>query len=150
MFIRSFCTTLCAVVLAVVPASGAFAAENPIPGIDIIVQKKPGDVVVARTTTDAKGEFTLKDLAPGKYTIEIDGKGLVAATARKGTSGGTPPGDGPPIIAVLVGLLLPAVQARGGAPTPQTFHGKATARGMQIELVVPDGPAKSYKGTLTR
>lgn len=149
MFIRSLCTTLCAVVLAVVPMSGAFAAE-PIPGVDVIVRKNPGGIMVGQTTTDAKGEFTLKELPPGSFRVEIDGKSLVAATAGKRTTGpGTPPGDGPPIIAVLVGLLLPAVQSRGAAPTPQTFHGKATARGMQIDLVVPDGPAKSYKGTLT-
>ena len=43
---------------------------NPIPGIDVIVQKKP-DGRPLRTTTDAGGAFSFANLAPGRYLLEL-------------------------------------------------------------------------------
>ena len=59
-------------------AMPAMATNEPIPGVDIIVQKNPGGIVV-KTQTGPTGQVQFKDLAPGEYVIEIDGKSLVAA-----------------------------------------------------------------------
>lgn len=59
-------------------STAAMAAIDPIPGVDIIVQKNPGGTIV-HIQTDANGTLTLRNLAPGDYVIEIGGKSLVAA-----------------------------------------------------------------------
>ncbi len=59
--------------------TAATATNDPIPGVDIIVQKNPGGTIVIQTHTDSNGSLTLRGLAPGDYVIEIDGRSLVAA-----------------------------------------------------------------------
>lgn len=120
----------------VVSASSAWAVNNPIPGVDVVVKRKPPGNAVARGTTDAKGEITLKELAPGQYTIEL--------SAKPGTEAAKLHGAG-----WLVALL---VVSREPTPTrPLTLTPKAVSGGVQqVEIVVPEGPAKSYKLTLTR
>lgn len=60
----------------------AMATNDPIPGVDIIVEKNPGGSVVIQTHTDANGSLTLRGLAPGDYVIEFGGKSLVATMDR--------------------------------------------------------------------
>ena len=46
--------------------------NQPIPGIDVVVQKKPnggGEMPVSKT--DASGQVTFKELAPGNYDIVL-------------------------------------------------------------------------------
>ena len=135
MKITSLIATLCALALAVVPVAGAWAAGEPIPGIDIIIKINAGNRVVFQGTTDAKGDVTVKELAPGRYTIELGGKSPEAAKIKSGT---------------WVVALLPV--SREPTPAkPLSFTSKAVAGGaQQVEIVIPDGPAKSYKATLTR
>ena len=52
-------------------ASSASAINNPIPGVDIIVRKNPGGVVVKQVTTGKKGEYLIENLAPGSYTLDV-------------------------------------------------------------------------------
>jgi len=54
------------------------ATNDPIPGVDIIVEKNPGGTIV-HIQTDANGTVTFRHLAPGKYVLTIGGKSLVAA-----------------------------------------------------------------------
>ena len=58
--------------------------------------------LVQTVTTDRDGQFTLKNLAPGPYRLTFSGEGLTRAVNASGL------GDRPAIIAVLIGLLLPA------------------------------------------
>lgn len=44
-----------------------------VPGIDIIVRKKPGNIIAAKATTDEDGKFSFT-LPPGEYTITVKGK----------------------------------------------------------------------------
>lgn len=50
--------------------SRASAANNPIPGVDIIVQKKPGGQAM-RATTDKEGKFVFASLAAGDYWLVV-------------------------------------------------------------------------------
>lgn len=139
MSIKSFCAALSALAFVVVSASSA-GAENPIPGIDVVVKKKPASSTVAKGTTDAKGEVTLKELAPGKYTIELGGKA---------------PGKGPEPAKMHGSTAIVAILAlsTGKEPPsrPMTYPVKEGAGGVQqIDIVIPEGPAKSYKLSLTQ
>ena len=49
--------------------SPAIAGSDPIPGIDIIVMKKPGGIAMVETVTDPRGRFTLRIKAAGRYTL---------------------------------------------------------------------------------
>lgn len=60
-------------------APSAHATVKPISGIPVGLEGDPESIVVARGTTDDKGNFTFKGLAPGRYVLVIDGPGLVAA-----------------------------------------------------------------------
>ena len=137
MLFRHAAALLCGAVLACAPLADAFATNKPVPGIDVIVKKYKPPKIVVQPKTDPMGQFTLKELAPGQYTIELDGKSLVAATAKAGAT--------PEITVVLLR------HDKTGAAKPMTFHGKATARGMTIDFTVPDnvGGAATYTGTVT-
>jgi len=54
-------------------ASVAQAAIDPIPGVDIIVKKKPGGIIAA-DRTDKNGSFEFKNLPEGNYELTIPGK----------------------------------------------------------------------------
>lgn len=125
--------------MACVPMAEAFSNE-PIPGIDIIIRKcYPCKIMNLQTKTNAGGEFTLKDLAPGQYTIELDGKGLLAA-AKAGVT--------PDVGVALTPLLLPTDKKE--LAKPMTYRDKATARGIHIEFTVPDTKTRhDYTGTVT-
>jgi hypothetical protein len=45
--------------------------NNPIPGIDIVVQKQPGGAL-AEPKTDSNGVFTLSNLPDGQYSLHVD------------------------------------------------------------------------------
>ncbi|MDP1737010.1 MAG: SpaA isopeptide-forming pilin-related protein [Caulobacter sp.] len=60
--------------------------------------------LVGRTTSDRNGRFTFKGLTPGTYRFTLSGDSLTRAISK----GGPEWGDRPGIIAILVGLLLPA------------------------------------------
>lgn len=77
---------------------------------DIVITSMRGGRTVATTRTDGQGRFRF-DLPAGDYNICLNGPGLRSAIDR---SGGSAESDS--IIGVLIGLLLPAVQA---APTEQ-------------------------------
>jgi len=68
---------LACAVLAIM-GTAALAANNPIPGVDIVVKKHPGGNSLT-ATTDANGQVVLKGLEPGDYEVDIDGTSFVAA-----------------------------------------------------------------------
>lgn len=50
-------------------ATPATATVAPIPGIDIIVRKKPGGIAMVHEVTDMRGGFTVRLKAAGRYTL---------------------------------------------------------------------------------
>jgi hypothetical protein len=135
MFIKALGARLCAVAIFVASASAAFAAGERVPGIDIVLKTNPHGIVIADGTTDAKGEFTIKYLVAGRYTILLGSRNPDAAKATDGTWS-------------LV--MLPVSREPVPAAAPQTYAAKAAAAGQQVEIVIPDGPAKTYRITVTR
>ena len=65
----SFVRAALAAVALTLAATAAMATVAPIPGVDIIVRKKPGGLAVVVATTDAKGKFSARVAAPGNYTL---------------------------------------------------------------------------------
>jgi hypothetical protein len=126
---------LCALALAVAPVFGARAADVPIPGIEVSVRAQANSLLIIQVTTNARGEFDLKRLPAGKYTMRLGGKNIEAARA----SG-----------ARWTLALLPVTREHLSFP-PQVYDVSVDAKGvLQIELVVPDGQEISYAGTLLR
>ena len=168
MLFRPVAALIGAVVLACVPMTAAFASPNPIPGVDIIVKKNPGGQAVMRTKTDAKGEFTIKDLPPGAYTIEVGDRNLGTAKSiaenaspvprdRAGTA--TAKGAVPYLNYELKEVLVSIVTVTpvNDAPSRQTQQGNKPGEGppLRINLTVPGGAGpggtgtkQSYKGTV--
>lgn len=53
--------------------TSALAANDPIPGIDIIVQKKPGGIAIT-SPTGPDGTYKFRGLTPGQYDLSVQGK----------------------------------------------------------------------------
>lgn len=57
--------------------------NDPIPGLDVILDKIPPSNTVAVTETDALGNYTFSNLPEGEYVITVDYQGLPADTLYK-------------------------------------------------------------------
>ena len=124
MSIKSFCAALSALAFVVVSASSAWAINDPIPGIDVVVKKKPSGAAVARGQTDAKGEIVLRDLPAGEYTVVLTGKPLDEAEKLKGTT-------------AVVGLLALGVGRPASSPT------KRVGGALEGDIKVSDEDARA-------
>jgi len=106
---RVFASLILAIGLVVtvglaVTTTTAFAIDNPIPGVDIIVKKHPGGIVV-QTKTDARGNFTIGTLAPGEYEIDV------LSWSWGTTSGKLDPNPKSALHVVLVEVLVSSIQS---------------------------------------
>lgn len=135
MSLRIAATLLATLALSCGSISGARAAGYPVSGVAMVVAKDPQGSEVARLQTDAKGEFTLKDLPPGRYTIFISSLGISRDKARSGTWVVTLLGTG--------GRKEPATSA------PVIYATKQVSGGLQAAITVPAGLPRSFKGTLS-
>ncbi len=64
--------------------------SNPIPGIDVIIKKKPGGIIKREVKTGISGEFSLSDLSDGHYDLFVDIPGLFMDSTYEFTiAGGT-------------------------------------------------------------
>ncbi|MGB3946624.1 MAG: carboxypeptidase regulatory-like domain-containing protein [Bacteroidia bacterium] len=54
------------------PNIGNDRSNQPIPGIDVVVRKKPAGNAFAEPKTDANGVFTLGNLPDGEYSLHVD------------------------------------------------------------------------------
>ncbi|MES2002274.1 MAG: carboxypeptidase-like regulatory domain-containing protein [Pseudomonadota bacterium] len=70
-FLASTALAMTAASLLLIPTTPLAASETPIPGVDIIVKKKPGGVAIVANTTDKSGQFTARFAEPGDYTISF-------------------------------------------------------------------------------
>ncbi len=69
------------------------ASNNPIPGIDVVVQKKPsGNAITVKT--DAQGQASLPNLAPGDYTATFVVPVSLTVNTPKDAPKGEVKGDG--------------------------------------------------------
>ncbi len=135
MFSRPFRATLYALAFAMAPIFGAGAANDPVPETDVIIKTQPSSVVIIQVTTNAKGEFTLKRLGMGKYTMQLAGKNIDVGKAA----------------GVEWAIVLQPISREHRSFQPQAYSMKADARGaVQVDLVVPEGETITYAGKLTR
>jgi len=67
---KSAVALLAVAVLLVWAAAPAWAATNPIPGVDVVVRKHPAATMVV-ATTNSKGQFNGRVTEAGRYTISI-------------------------------------------------------------------------------
>jgi len=113
--------------------------NNPIPGVDIIVEKNPGGRA-ATQSTGGDGSSTLGVLTPGTHSVTLDTKKLLDVRIP-GPSGSEPAQPA----SILIALLIPAVAKLGGAPQPTTVEHSiprsvlANATNLRIQIVVPEG-----------
>lgn len=127
--------------------TSAFAINNPIPGVDIIVKKHPGGIV-ARTRTDARGNFKLGDLAPGQYSIELQSFSWGASNAKL-----DPNSNGEPRVLKIVlqdALVSSMAMAKPLVSSQQTV---SPGKSVSIPFTIPDtqGTVKNrgYIGIVT-
>lgn len=113
-------------------AAGALAANEPVTGIDIVIRSKSDGRILIETITDGRGSIVVKELMPGLYSVEAGGKLPLALLKR---SGGW-------------GIALIPVSSK--TAKPQNLRAKpTTGKGMQVDIVVPEGTAISYTVIVT-
>ena len=124
-------TLLASMALSLLSIGSANAANEPITGVDVIVRNKADGSVMIETVTDGRGAFVVKEMRPGLYSIEAGARLPLALLKR---SGGW-------------GISLIPVTAK--TAKPQKHRAKPTSRGMQVDIVVPEGPTASYTVIIT-
>lgn len=124
-------TLLASMALSLLSIGSANAANEPITGVDVIVRNKADGSVMIETITDGRGAFVVKEMRPGLYSIEAGARLPLALLKR---SGGW-------------GISLIPVTAK--TAKPQKHRAKPTSRGMQVDIVVPEGPTASYTVIIT-
>ncbi len=65
-----------AVISGYVYSDGSLKTNDPIPGLDIILDKIPPSQTVQKTTTDANGHYVFNNLPSGTYQVNIDVTGV--------------------------------------------------------------------------
>ncbi|WP_296322529.1 hypothetical protein [Reyranella sp.] len=113
------------------PVAIARAANEPVTGIDVIIRSKADGRVIIETVTDTRGAFVVKEMRPGPYSIEAGTKLPLALLKR---SGGW-------------GIALIPISAK--TVKPQKHRAKPASRGMQVDIVVPDGTTAAYTVIIT-
>jgi hypothetical protein len=130
----------------------AAMAINPIPGVDVIVKKKPGGTVV-RTKSDGSGSFSLDTLAPGNYELEFEGNSLSTAISKI-----DPQSKGPDHVIRFTLAALPLTGMTPLISREEAFHRGVKGQNVSVPFTIPadptpGGPADkrkhSYIGTVT-
>jgi hypothetical protein len=117
---------------------GVPTAINPVPGLDVVVRKKPGGSVM-NLQTDGNGGFTLGGVTPGEYVIELPVDSLRSAVNRldaKQLPGGTGTSGAP---------------SAGGAPSLPAIQKQREADRIRVNFSnVPNGlVGHTFTGTTT-
>jgi len=126
-----FWALLASVVLPLLFIARAGAANEPLTGVDVIVRSKADGRVMIETVTDRRGAFVVKEMVPGVYSIEAGAKLPLALLKRSG------------------GWGISLVPASTRSANPQKHLAKPTSKGMQVDIVVPEGATASYTVIVT-
>jgi hypothetical protein len=129
--VRILGTLLASLVLPFLPVAIAWAANEPVTRVDIIVRSKADGRVIIETITDGRGAIVVKEMHPGLYSIEAGAKLPLALLKRSG------------------GWDIALIPISARPAKPQKHRAKPTARGMQVDIVVPDGATTSYTVIVT-
>jgi hypothetical protein len=129
--VRTVGALLASIVLHLLFTAGAMAANEPVTGIDIIIRSKADGRILIETITDGRGTIVVKEMRPGVYSVEAGGKLPLALLKRSGSWG----------------IALIPIAAK--TAKPQSHRAKPTAKGMQVDVVVPEGTTISYTVIVT-
>lgn len=124
-------TLLASMVLPFLPVAIAWAANEPVTGVDVIIRSKTDGRVIIETITDGGGAFVVKEMRPGLYSIEAGGRLPLALLKRSG------------------GWEIALIPVTAKTAKPQKHRAKPTSRGMQVDIAVPDGMVASYTVIIT-
>ena len=128
---RLILALLASVLLPLLSIGSAGAANEPVAGVDVIVRSKADGRVMIEAVTDRRGAFVVKELRPGLYSIEAGAKLPLALLKRSG------------------GWGIALVPASTRSAKPQKHLAKPTSRGMQVDIVVPEGATTAYTVIVT-
>ena len=81
---------LAALGLTLLTSGQAMAQQNQVPGVGIIIKKKPGNAPIAKGVSDVSGNFEHKGLQAGDYAVcfaSDKGDGESCADAKVGKDG---------------------------------------------------------------
>jgi hypothetical protein len=70
--------------------AGQAMASGTIPGVGIVIKKKPGNAPIAKDKSDDKGMLEFSGLEPGEYSVcfaDDEGKGESCADVKVGEKG---------------------------------------------------------------
>jgi hypothetical protein len=120
----------------------AFASNDPIPGIDVVVRKHPSGAHI-QTKTDAHGTFKLGDLAPGAYTIELQSFSWGVSTGKLDPNGKA--------VLRIVQIVIEAAPSE--TPVVSSRQTVSPGRSVSIPFTIPDTKGAprnhTYHGTVT-
>ncbi len=137
--------------------SGSLSGEVPLEGT--LVYLKDGDTIVAVTLADASGNYSLEDIPPGTYAIEVDCWECVISTGTVTIEGGANEvlnialsaasrlhglvrhtGAGEPIWGTMIYLVFPdRVRVYGDVSGPDGSFGFSRLEDGHYTLMLPDG-----------
>ncbi len=126
-----FWALLASMVLCLLSIGSANAANEPITGVDVIVRSKADGSVMIETITDGRGAFVVQEMRPGLYSIEAGTKLPLALLKRSG------------------GWSIALIPVSVRTAKPQKHRAMPTSRGMQVDIVVPEGARGSYTVIVT-
>lgn len=72
----------CLALALAMSGTAAMAANDPIPGVDVIVKSHPAGLIILRVHTDGSGRARLEGLLPGNYVLTVRDESLAAAMDR--------------------------------------------------------------------
>ena len=124
-------TLLASMVTPFLSVAIAWAANEPVTGVDVIIRSKADGRVIIETVTDERGAFVVKEMRPGVYSVEAGARLPLALLRRSG------------------GWEVALIPVNAKTAKPQKHRAKPTSNGMQVDIIVPDGATASYTVIIT-
>jgi len=131
---------LLAPVAAVSLAGAAWAASDPIPGVDIIVRKNPGGSSM-RTQTGRDGRFVIEGLSQGTYTIRVAGSVDMPRNAARAAINTSRSNIKRPNGVMVNGVEVVTIEAESGQGPAEAVFMIGAQRGRVVGLVTRAGAA---------
>lgn len=132
----------CTCVFAVLAASPASATVRPAGGIDVGLERDPGNSIVGRGTTDSKGNLTFANLPAGHYTLVIEGKSLAASLKQMAPKETAAKKESGPSVNLGIGGLFGSKSSspsKSGPVKGTPSHNSSSSAGVGLGLNIPIG-----------